>query len=119
MKRSAAPCLSCLSTAMPSSFGIMISSSTRSGSSSRTRASASSPSAAVTTSIGGARAGAGLAADGWRASTAGGADLRAGAVAPLAFFGGCGSVVMMLTAGIEDEEGSTDCWAASPPQRAR
>ena len=58
----------------------------------------------------------GLAADGWRASTTGGAGLRAGAVAPLVFFGGCGSALMMFTAGIEDEEGKyrlLGCFAAA------
>ena len=47
---SLASCLSSLSTEMPSSFGIMTSSRTRSGSSARACASAASPSAAVTTS---------------------------------------------------------------------
>src|ERR1700730_15183719 len=50
VKGSAVSPLSCLRTEMPSSFGIMMSSRTRSGSSSRARRSASSPSTAVTTS---------------------------------------------------------------------
>src|SRR5215470_14692105 len=50
MKGSAASPLSCLRTEMPSSFGIMMSSRTRSGSSSRARPSASSPSTALMTS---------------------------------------------------------------------
>ena len=50
MKESAASRLSSLRTEMPSSLGIMMSSRTRSGSSSRARRSASSPSTAVTTS---------------------------------------------------------------------
>src|SRR3984893_3533979 len=50
MKGSVGSPLSCLRTEMPSSLGIMMSSRTRSGSSSRARRSASSPSTAVTTS---------------------------------------------------------------------
>src|ERR1700730_11624359 len=50
MKGRSVSAFSCLTVAMPSSFGIMMSSSTRSGSLSRTIASAASPSAAVITS---------------------------------------------------------------------
>src|SRR6516225_9267862 len=50
MKRNVLSCLSCLTTEIPSSFGIMTSRRTRSGSNSRTLARASIPSTAVTSS---------------------------------------------------------------------